>query len=128
MRVGAFPSIYLSVQNIIDCGNAGSCEGGSPWAAYNYANKVGMVDETCNNYQAKDQNCTDFNMCGSCNPDGSCYAIPQPERFKIGNFGSLPTLNATAMQMEIYARGPITCGIDATDGIQFATCLVHILE
>jgi cathepsin X len=121
LRAGAWPSAYLSVQNVLDCGNAGQCEGGDDAAVYAYGNAKGFVDETCNNYQAVDQTCSDFNACGTCTPDGSCDAISTEIRYKVGDYGPLPTGNVQAMMAEIYQRGPISCGIDASPALEAYT-------
>jgi cathepsin X len=113
LRGGSWPNAFISVQNVIDCADAGTCYGGDDLNVYYYGKHRGFVDETCNNYQAKDQACTPFNECGTCPPSANCTVIPNPTRFMIGDYGSL--VGEDQMIPEIWKRGPISCSLHSTE-------------
>ena len=87
-------------------------------AVYQYAHDHGIPDESCNNYKAVNQDCSAFAECGACNSTG-CHAIPNYSVWKAKEYGD--ATGEHQMMSEIYARGPISCGIDATSQLEAYT-------
>eukprot|EP01083_Nonionella_stella_P286056 973603_1 len=85
-----FPEINLSPQVLINemsISYGYDCNGGQPYQVYEWINKNGIVDETCQIYQAKNQphgNNTQLNICENCSPGnmgqlwpGTCVAVKE---------------------------------------------------
>lgn len=117
VRKRAWPDMTLSPQVIINCKAGGSCNGGNPAEVYVYAEKNGIPEETCQAYEAKNPerfSCSDIQKCMNCAglDKSECWAQKKYPVWKVTQRGSVS--GADKMKAEIYARGPISCGIDAT--------------
>ena len=116
MTKGAWPERDLSPQVILNCDKTSdSCSGGHPLAAFKYMHDVGVPEEGCMRYMAKDMECTDINICRDCGHDTPCHAVYNYTKFYVEEYGSVA--GEKNMMAEIYARGPITCTIAVPDDL-----------
>merc|ERR1719231_1974486 len=131
-RKAAWPDVELSVQHILNCGNVGSCHGGSVPGPYQWLHRIsqtgaGISYDTSNPYMAcsseskegickhGDWSCTPENVARTCStfpPSGFCGPIKKYPNATISEHGNVN--GADNMAKEIMARGPIACGIDAS--------------
>lgn len=130
--------INLSVQHILNCGNAGSCHGGSVVAPYHWIYQLskkgsGISYETANPYMAcssdstegfcpkVDWSCNDMNTARTCSTftsnGGHCAGLKVFPNATVTEYGSVS--GPENMAKEIFARGPITCGIDANPLLKY---------
>jgi len=138
-RKGQGIDINLSVQHILNCAGIGSCHGGSVVGPYQWLQGIskqtgtGISYETSNPYMAcssestegfcgnADWSCTDMNVAKTCSTfssnGGKCSPIKQYPNATVTEFGEIS--GADAMAKEIYARGPIACGIDAAPILKY---------
>jgi cathepsin X len=119
---GTMRDVIPSIQVLINCGHAGSCNGGDSNAANAYVYRNGIPDVTCQQYQAKNMECSDINTCMNCDPSTGCYAIKTYPLIKVTEHGSVK--GDENIMSEIMARGPVSAYINAdcletyTGGIQ----------
>jgi len=139
-RKGQGIDINLSVQHVLNCGNVGSCHGGSVDGVYQWLHGIsknsgtGLSYETSNPYMAcssdsengfcphADWTCTPENVAKTCStfpPAGTCRGLDKYPNVTIKEYGSIS--GAAAMQKEIFANGPIACGIDAAPILNYTT-------
>lgn len=140
-RGGKGPSdINLSVQHILNCGSVGSCHGGSVSGVYSWlktasATGTGISYETSNPYLAcstestegfcskVDTRCNEMNIARTCSTftsnGGKCVGLAQFPNATIADYGEVS--GAADMQAEIMAHGPISCGIDASQILEYTS-------
>ena len=117
-RDNAWQRITLAPQVIINCHAGGDCDGGNPGGVYEFAKEHGIPDETCQQYLAKNPqsfDCSPIQVCMNCfdPPNRSnCTAVTDPKLYYVKEYGAVN--GASRMKYEIYAHGPIGCGIQAT--------------
>jgi len=136
------PDIQLSIQHMLNCGNAGSCHGGSVDGPYQWIHSLGRMDgisyESSNPYLAcsseskegfcphADFTCTPKNIartCGSFSQEGGpCTGLSHYPNATVADYGHIR--GKAAMQQEILSRGPISCGIDAMPLLNYESGIV----
>lgn len=105
------PFKLLSVQNVLACGQAGTCvEGGEDHLVYEYVHTHGIPDETCNLYRAVDEDCTPRAECFTCSPD-SCWPVRDYKRLMVAEYGRCSGYHK--MKAEIFGRRgrPAQCSV-----------------
>jgi len=129
-RGGVGIDINPSVQHMLNCGQVGSCYGGSVDGPYQWIQQIskstgtGIGYETAQPYMAcssdskegfcghADWTCTPLNVARTCGTfDVPCVGLDHYPNATISDYGSIS--GKAAMQKEILARGPIACGIAA---------------
>jgi len=115
---------------IINCAAGGSCNGGMSAEVYMFAKNNGIPEESCQNYLAKNPElfeCSAIQKCADCThpkgqqpgDKGNCWATPRYPVWKVSEHGLVQ--GADRMKAEIFARGPISCAIDATKKLEAYT-------
>ena len=135
-RKAAWPDINLSIQFLLNCQMGGSCNGGDHLATYKAIHEYGSIPyDDCMIYQACSSDsseegcknnkqmfeCTATNICKTCdtftNRGGTCSPIMHYPNATIARYGAVK--GSADMMAEIYKNGPIACGINAEEIVDY---------
>ena len=132
-------TILLQQAKAETCDGGGTCNGGNVGGVFRYMEKNGLPDETCQNYEATDDfKCDAAGVCKTCVPaagwpkpgyESNCTAIENPPMWTLSKYGyalggadvdaaGAAVTSAQKLQAEIFANGPLACGIHATDELE----------
>eukprot|EP01083_Nonionella_stella_P284187 967311_1 len=126
-----WPEINLSPQVLINEDGGGTCNGGDAPGVMRYIERNGIPDDTCQTYQAKNdphgRDGSDMNICYNCVPGntsatftpGVCSKQDNFTLYYVSEYSGVSGVDD--MKAEIYARGPISCGVDATPELEAYT-------
>jgi cathepsin X len=142
MRKAAWPDINLSIQFLLNCKMGGSCNGGDHLATYKAIYEYGSIPyEDCMIYQACsiDSNeegcknkqmfeCTATNICKTCDTftsrGGTCSPIMHYPNATVASYGAIK--GSESMMIEIYKNGPIACGINAEEIVDYTGGVLNL--
>ena len=115
-RNAQWPDINLSVQLIISCEQKDDgCHGGNASYAYEWMFNNYITDETCSIYQGRGWDngvgCSAMSYCRNCAPGEACVIPKQYYKYNVEQYGYVT--GESAIQNELYQRGPLACEIAA---------------
>jgi len=120
--------LALSAQAVVNCHRGGDCSGGEPGSVYEWAYIHGIPHGSCEQYSARNNDndtCDVIDQCKDCTwppcPVGEtcqdkCWGITDYKRYYVDNYYGVA--GADQMKAELYANGPLSCGIEATDKLE----------
>jgi len=145
-RKGMGIDINLAIQHMLNCGDAGSCHGGSIDGPYQWIESISRSTGTGISYESAqpylacssessegfcphvDTTCKPANVartCGSFDHEGgACNGLSHYPNATVSDFGSISGMSA--MMKEIYHRGPISCGIDAMPMLNYESGIMKM--
>ena len=120
--------IGLNAQVVVNAYAGGSCNGGNPAHVYKYAHDTGLVHSSCEQYTAYNlqHEIQPIDVCRDCTwppprPDDDglegCFSVEPDVRYYVSEYYNLS--GADQMKAELYANGPISCGIHVTDNFEY---------